>query len=521
MTDLFLGIDLGTSSVKVLVVDEAGRVRGSGSAGYPVDRPQPGYAEQDPEAWWRATGEAARQALGWAGPGAGSSVAGIGLSGQMHGTVLLGDDDRPIAPAIIWADQRAGKQVRSIPERVGAARLIELTGSPVAAGFQAATIRWLQEERSSLWWKTRRVLLPKDELRRRLVGEIATDPSDGSGTLLLDVRWRDWSPEVLTALEIAIERLPPVQESIAVAGGLGAEAAEALGLPASTPVVVGAGDAPSGLLGAGIVDPATMLLSLSTGSQVMVPARGVHPDPGGRTHTFCAALEPTAERPGWYQMGATLAAGMAMGWLRDRVFDLRGEDANDRIAGWAGEAPLGSDGLLFLPYLAGERTPHMDPAARGAFLGLTARHGRAELARAVMEGVTLACLDAFDVLREQGAAPDRIVIAGGGARSPVWRQMAADVFALPVHALATVDQAALGAALLAAVGVRGADPIATAHAWADQTSALEPNPSRHARYRELGALFRDAYAQVSETSHRLAAFEAPAGERVTPRRPRR
>jgi len=519
MPDAFLGIDLGTSSVKVVVVDERGRVRGAGSAAYPVDRPRPGYAEQDPAAWWRATGDATRQALGWVG--AEIDVAGIGLSGQMHGTVLLGTDDQLVAPAIIWADQRSWKQVRSITERVGAARLIELTGSPVATGFQAATIRWLQEERSSLWWKTRRVLLPKDELRRRLVGEIATDPSDGSGSLLLDARWRDWSPEILTALEIEIDRLPPVRESTAVAGGLLPEAAEALGVAAGVPVVVGAGDAASGLLGAGIVDPATMLLSLSTGAQVMVPARGVHPDPGGRAHTFCAALEPTAEHAGWYQMGATLATGMALRWLREQVFDLRGEDADDRINAWAGEAPLGAGGLLFLPYLAGERTPHMDPKARGAFIGLTARHGRAELARAAMEGATFACLDAFAVLQEQGAAPDRIVVAGGGARSPVWRQMVADVFALPVHTLPTADQAAMGAALLAAVGVRGVDPIGTARDWTDYGTALEPNPSRHARYREVIALFRDAYAQVNGLSHRLAAFEAPADERVTPRRPRR
>ncbi|MDP9365812.1 MAG: xylulokinase, partial [Chloroflexota bacterium] len=399
----FLGIDLGTSSVKALVVDETGRVRGTGSAEYPVHRPRPDHAEQDPEDWWRATSAAVRQAVGWGGSDI--AIAGVGLTGQMHGTVLLDADDKVLAPAIIWADQRAGKQVASITERVGAERLVEIAGSPVAAGFQAATIRWLQEERASLWWRTRRVLLPKDELRRRLVGTVATDPSDGAGTLLLDARWRDWSPEILDALEIEADRLPPVQESVAVAGELRAEAAEALGLSRGLPVVVGAGDAAAGLLGAGILDPATLFLSLSTGAQVMVPARGVHPDPGGRTHTFCAALEPSQEQAGWYQMGATLAAGMAMRWLRDRVFDLRGDDAHERITAWAADAPIGADGLLFLPYLAGERTPHMDPRARAAFLGLTPRHGQAEIARAVLEGTTLACLDAYAVLRGQGASP--------------------------------------------------------------------------------------------------------------------
>jgi xylulokinase len=517
--DAFLGIDLGTSSVKALVVDETGRVRGTGRAEYPVHRPRPDHAEQDPEDWWRATQAAVRQATGWGG--ADVAIVGVGLSGQMHGTVLLDAEDKVLAPAIIWADQRTGKQVASITERVGAERLVEIAGSPVAAGFQAATIRWLQEERASLWWRTRRVLLPKDELRRRLVGTVATDPSDGAGTLLLDARWRDWSPEILDALEIEVDRLPPVQESTAVAGELRAGVAEELGLAPGLPVVVGAGDAAAGLLGAGILDPATLFLSLSTGAQVMVPARGVHPDPGGRTHTFCAALEPSPEHAGWYQMGATLATGMAMRWLREQVFDLRGEGTDDRIATWAGEAPIGAAGLLFLPYLAGERTPHMDPNARGAFLGLTARHGRAELARAAMEGATFACLDAFAVLQEQGAAPDRIVVAGGGARSPVWRQMVADVFALPVHALATTDQAAMGAALLAATGVRGVDPIATAREWADYGPALEPNRASHAHYGEVVALFREAYERVNGLSHRLAALDAPPQGRVIPRRPRR
>lgn len=519
MPDCFLGIDLGTSAVKVLLVDEGGAVRGSGSAEYPVRRPRPGCAEQDPAEWWRATGEATRQAVSWAGKDA--RIVGIGVSGQMHGTVLLDEREQPLAPAIIWADQRSWRQVAAITEAVGAARLVELTGSPVAAGFQAATIRWLMEERSSLWWRTKTVLAPKDELRRRLTGEMATDPSDGSGTLLLDARWRDWSPEVLAALEIDVAKLPPVKPSVEVAGPLTAGAGEELGLPAGTPVVVGAGDAASGLLGAGIVEPGTMLFSLSTGAQVMVPARGVHPDPEGRTHCFCSALEPSATAPGWYQMGATLVAGMALRWLRDEMMQLAGGDAYERMSGWAAEAPLGSDGLLFLPYLAGERTPHMDARARGAFLGLTAGHGRGHLVRSVMEGATLAAADAFAVLREQGSEPERMVMAGGGARSPFWRQMAADIFGLPVHALATADQAAMGAALLAASGVAGADPVRTAREWASYGPALEPDRGRHARYAALAALFREAYQPTLELSYKLGAFRGREEKMIEPRRPRR
>ena len=503
MTDCVLALDLGTSSVKALVIDGAGAVHGSASAGYPVSRPRPGWAEQDPEAWWRAAVAATREAVAVAG--AAVRVTGIGLSGQMHGTVLLGANDAPLGPAIIWEDQRSWRQVAEITALVGAARLVEIAGSPVATGFQAATVRWLQQEDRQRWDQTRRVLTPGAELRRRLTGEIATDPSDGSGTLLLDVRRRDWSDELLDALEIARDPLPPVRPAAAVAGVLQPAAASALGLPAGIPVATGGGDAACGLLGAGIVEPGTMLLSLSTGAQVMVPAATVDPDPQGRTHAFCAALEPGPDRPGWYQMGATLAAGLAMRWLGAEVFAL-GVDADAQMAALAAAAPPGADGLLFLPYLVGERSPHMDPRARGAFLGLTAGHGRAALARATLEGVTLAARDAFATLAERGARPTRIVIAGGGARGDLWRGVAADVFGLPVHLLATADQAAMGAAVLATAAAAGADPVATARTWATAGPAIEPDPARHARYDELFAIFREAYAGATATAHRLAAF---------------
>ncbi len=285
-----------------------------------------------------------------------------------------------------------------------------------------------------------------------------------------------------------------------------------------TPVVTGTGDAPSGLLGAGIVDPATMLLSLSTGAQVMVPDDAFHPDLAGRTHAFCSALEPGPGRPGWYQMGATLVAGMALRWLRDEMLQLPAAGAYERMTGWAAKAPLGARGLLFLPYLVGERSPHMDPRARGAFLGLAAHHDHGDVVRAVMEGVTFACRDAFAALQDAGASPERIVMAGGGSRSPFWRQMVADVFGLPVYALATTDQAAMGAALLAAAGIRELDPVETAQRWARYGPATEPNMAMHARYEELYELFRDAYAPVIGVSHRLGDwFQASVGPRIVPR----
>jgi xylulokinase len=516
MTDLFLGIDLGTSSVKVLAVAEDGQVRGAGGAEYPILRPRPGWAEQDPDDWWRATVDAVQQAVGWAG--AEAQIAGVGFSGQMHGAVFLGEHDRPLYPAVIWADARSARQAAEITALVGRERLLEIAGSPIATGFMAATAVWMRDEKSSVWWRTRRILSPKDELRRRITGTVATDPGDGAATLLFDGRWRNWSPTLLDAVEAPSILLPPVKPSGAVVAEVSGEAAETLGLAAGTPVVTGTGDAPSGLLGAGIVEPETMLLSLSTGAQVMVPDDAFRPDLAGRTHAWCAALEPSPGHPGWYQMGATLVAGMALRWLRDELLQLPTAGAYERMTAWAEKAPLGARGLLFLPYLVGERTPHMDSRARGAFLGLAAHHDHGDVVRAVMEGITFACRDAFAALQATGAAPERIVMAGGGARSPFWRQMVADVFGLPVHALATTDQAAMGAALLAASGVRGLDPVETAQAWARYGPASEPEPGRHDRYAEVYELFQEAYAPVLGISHRLSDwFAATAPPRVAPR----
>jgi xylulokinase len=283
-------------------------------------------------------------------------------------------------------------------------------------------------------------------------------------------------------------------------------------------VVTGTADTAASLLGAGIVDANTLLLSLSTGAQVMTPSETFAPDASGRTHTFCSALEPGTGNPGWYQMGATLVAGMAMRWLREEVLRLPAAGGYERMTTLAEQSPIGARGALFLPYLVGERTPHMDAAARGAFLGLTAQHETGDLVRAVMEGVTLATYDAFAVLRETGAAPERIVMAGGGARSPLWRQMVADVFGLPVFALATVDQAAMGAALLAGAGAGMFAPVEASQRWAQYGARSDPDARRHERYQELSEIFQDAFGPVAGVSHRLGAW-ARAGEtpRVIPR----
>jgi xylulokinase len=465
--------------------------------------PTPDRAEQDPDAWWQAIVVAVRQVIATSPDGV-AGLSAISFSGQMHGTVLLDRANKVLGPAIIWPDQRSRRQVEEITELLGLARLVKLTGSPVATGFQAATLRWLQQEQPDLWRQVGQVLLPKDYLRWRLTGTFATDPSDGSGALLLDVTRRDWSPDLLAVLNIDPALLPPVQPSTAVVGPLTPAAATELGLPAGVLVVTGAADTACGLLGAGIVTDQTLLLSLSTGGQLSLPTQTVQVDPAGRLHTFCGALSPTPTQPGWYQMAAILSAGLALRWLRDNVFGLTRPDAYAQMGRWAAEAPPGANGLLFLPYLVGERTPHMDPQARGLFLGLRAAHGRAELVRAVMEGVALACYDSFSVLTTVGAAPTWMVMAGGGGQNSLWRQIMADIFNLPIQPLDLSDQSALGAILLAGEGVGLFEARATAQQWATYGPVTSPNPGNSELYQELLTIFRAAYQKHKDDFRRLS-----------------
>lgn len=487
-----LGIDLGTSSVKVLLADTAGRAVATATAEYPILQPQPQHAEQNPADWWRATVQAVRAVLAEA-PAA--QVAAIGLSGQMHGVVLLGSDGQPVANAVIWPDQRSQRQVQEITSLVGASHLYSITGSPVSTGFLAASVRWFQQEQPRLWATARMLLLPKDYLRYRLTGVYATDPSDGAGSLLLDEQARDWSDELLKLLDIQREQLPTVQPAAAVAGPLLAAAAAELGLPAAIPVITGAADTACSLLGAGAVRGDRLFLSISTGGQLVQPAEQPAVDSRGRIHTFCSALEPAPGQAAWYQMGATLSAGMALRWLRDDVFGWRYADAYDVMNVAAENSPPGAQGLLFLPYLVGERTPHMDPTARGAFFGLTLRHGQGDFVRAVMEGVAFACYDAYQVLAELGVRADSIILAGGGARSAVWRQIIADIFQQPVRPLLTTAQSALGAVLLAGAGSGAFDLVATAEQWAQLGPATAPAADRAAFYAERFAAFQALYAR--------------------------
>jgi len=502
-----LGIDLGTGSVKAIVVDAAdGRILGQGSAPYPIERPVPGGAEQAPAAWWSATRAAVRHAVLESG---GANVAAISLSGQMHGTVTLGETGEPIGNAIIWEDTRSAGSAEVITREVGKTRLLAITGSPIAAGFQAATAHWLQRRQPERWHRTATLLLPKDWLRYRLTGAIATEPSDAASTLLLDRQTRDWSPVMLAAAGIERPQLPEIVPSGAVSGALSLAAAGALGLVPGTPVVAGSADAPAAALGAGITRPGELLVTISTGAQVLTPLAEPRFDSLGRLHTFCTPFEPGGWDAAWYCMGATMAAGLALRWLRDDVF--AGDLTYDDMTALAADVPIGAGGLLFLPYLAGERTPHLNPNARGAFIGLDAGHTRGHLIRAVLEGVSLSIFDAWTTLKEvMTTTPERIVLAGGGARSPCWRQLLADLFGLPVRPLHGGEQSAFGAALLAASAL-GRDPAELAQRWVAYGVDVSPDRHAHERYQSLVPLFREAYASHVDLFEQLAAWRELRG----------
>jgi xylulokinase len=509
---LLLGLDLGTGSVKVVLATVTGRIVGQGSAEYPIDRPRPDRAEQDPEAWWRGVTRATHAALDDAaaepasGADAADRVVAIGLAGQMHGTVLISAAHQPLAPAVIWPDQRSRREAAALTEELGLDEVIRLIGGPIASGFQASTIRWLRRHQPRLLDQAAVILAPKDALRLRLTGEIATEPSDGSGTGLMNSAVRRWSPELMTAVGVEPDRLPEMQEATTVAGGLRPAAALELGLPAGIPVVVGAADTPAGLLGAGLIRPDAFLLTISTGGQIAVPSATSDADPSGRSHTFCSALAPEPETTGWYRMAAILSAGLALHWLRDSVFALAGPDAYREMLSWAATVPPGSRGLVFLPYLLGERNPHMDPNARGVLLGLTASHGRAELARAVVEGITLGCFDASRTLADAGRLPSSIILGGGGGRSVVWQQIVADVFGLPVRHLETGEQAALGACLLAGGGAGALDLASAARHWARLGPPVEPDAFRHEIYERVYEIFRAGYPRMREDFERLRSL---------------
>jgi xylulokinase len=486
---VLLGIDLGTGGARAIAVDPAsGRLRAAASAEIPLHTPRPLWAEQDPADWWRAVTGAVRGVVAELG---GAEVIGIGLSGQMHGVALFDGDGEVLGPALLWCDGRSGEECDEITRRAGGeARLLALTGNPALAGFSAPKLLWLRRHRPELFRRARSFLLPKDTIRFWLTGERASEVSDASGTLLFDVAGRRWSAELLELLEIDPSLLPVVAESQEVTGQVSAAAAAELGLSPGIPVVGGGGDQAAGAVGAGIVRPG--LVSATIGSSGVVFAHAEAPARDARVHSFCHAV------PGaWHLMGVTQAAGLSLRWLRERIAP---EASYEQLAAEAAAVPAGSDGLVFTPYLMGERTPILDPHARGTWFGLTFSHGRGHLVRSIMEGVAFSLRDCLDLMVDLGVEASEVRAAGGGARSQLWRQILADVLERPVSKLAVDEGPAWGAALLAGVGTGVWSSVEEAcSACVATADRLEPTASyreRHAVYRELHQRVAPLYRRV-------------------------
>ncbi len=500
-----LGIDVGTGGTRAVLMDTSGRVLASASAEHrPFTSAQPGWAEQEPQDWWAACGTAIRSAARQAGLSP-NEVACVGFSGQMHGAVLLDAEDHVIRPAIIWCDQRSEEQARELADSIGVDRLIRATCNPPLTNFTLTKLLWIREHEGQHWKRFRHLLLPKDYVRFRLTGERATDVADASGTLLLDVANRRWSSEILSYTGIPGASLPALCESPDVCGQVSAEGAEATGLRMGTPVVAGAGDQSAGAVGMGIVQPGAVSATIGTSGVVFAATERPALDLRGRIHTFCHAI------PGrWHVMGVTQAAGLSLQWFANQFAkDLQGDpNRYARLALEAGTAPVGADGLYWLPYLMGERTPHRDPHARGALLGLTASHTRAHVARAILEGVAFSLKDSFSIFDELGLPVERIRLGGGGARSPLWRQIQADVYQHEVEVPEAEEGAAYGAAILAGVGAKiwsSVDEACEAVVRVAQRIAPDPAASAVMRqnylvYGKIYPALRDLLGKPASTS---------------------
>jgi len=486
-----LGIDVGTGGTRAIVTDYGGRVVSSATADHqPFASPQIGWAEQQPEDWWRATCLAVRQALAQANL-TGKDIACMGFSGQMHGAVLLDERDAIVRPAIIWCDVRTDKQCRDLTRALGLQRLIQLTCNPALPNFTLTKILWVRENEPENWQRVRHVLLPKDYVRFRLTGERAIDMADASGTLLLDVARRRWSSEMLDATALEETLLPSLHESPDVCAKVSPAGAGESGLLAGTPVVAGAGDQAAGATGMGIVSPGTVSATIGTSGVVFAATDRPALDTRGRVHTFCHAI------PGrWHVMGVTQAAGQSLRWFRDTLTaNSSGASASyDQLTAEAAEVPPGSDGLLWTPYLMGERTPHLDASARAALIGLTASHTRGHIVRAILEGVAFSLRDTFTLFQEMNVPVSSIRLGGGGARSPLWRQIQADVYGHSVELVEAEEGAAYGAALLAGVGAGVWPTVDAACAAAVRVaSRVDPAPAAVATLNASYSAFRRVY----------------------------
>jgi xylulokinase len=491
---MLLGIDLSTTGAKALLVDRHGRVVSSATTPLNLFTPHPLWSEQDPQEWWEATVNSIRQALA----GSTESVAAIGLTGQMHGLVLLDAEGQVLRPAILWNDQRCGAECDEIRERVSREKLVQITGNDALTGFTAPKILWVEKHEPEIHRRIRHILLPKDYIRYKLTGTLAMDKADGSGTMLFDLRQRTWSPQILSALNISADWLPPTFEGHEVTGEVTAQAAELTGLHAGTPVVAGGGDQAAQATGVGVVRPGTMAVTLGTSGVVFASTESPLIEPEGRLHAFCHAIEGR-----WHLMGVMLSAAGSLQWFHDKF-------ARDRsfaeLVDEAARVPAGSEGLIFLPYLSGERTPHPDPLARGAWIGLTTRHGPAHLTRSILEGVAFGLKDMFCLMRDVGLASiDQIRVSGGGAKSLLWRQILADTLGAELVTVNTTEGAAYGAALLAGVGIGTWSNVdAACAATIAVTDRVSPNPKTTGTYESMYEEYQKLYPALKSTFAALA-----------------
>ncbi len=493
----FLGLDTSTTGSKALLVDESGAVVATASSPHTLQTPRPLWSEQDPREWWGAISASIRAALQQAGVD-GESVAAVGLTGQMHGLVLLDGAGEVLRPAILWNDQRTQAQCDEIHQRIGKEKFISITGNVALTGFTAPKILWVQQNEPDVYARAKHVLLPKDYIRYRLTGEYAMDKADGSGTVLFDLKQRGWSAEVLAALGIPAEWMPPTFEGPEFTGKVTAEAAAATGLKAGTPVAAGGGDQSAQAVGVGAVEPGVVALTVGTSGVVFATTPSALIEPQGRLHAFCHAV------PGmWHFMGVMLSAAGSLQWYRDTLAP--GVSFDDLLKE-AEPVPAGSEGLQFLPYLSGERTPHPDPLARGAWIGLTIRHGRGHLTRALLEGVSFGLKDGFTLIQNAGLGEIRQIRgSGGGMKGALWRQILASVLDAELVTVNTTEGAAFGAALLAGVGAGAwADVASACRAAVKITGSTRPDPAQVEAYRKAYPLYRELYPLLKPSFDKMA-----------------
>ena len=484
---MFLGIDVGTGGTRALLIDRTGKVLASHSAEHaPIHSQHIGWAEQDPEDWWRAAQLAIAGALQAANH---PRIEALALTGQMHGCVTLDDAGNVLRPALIWCDQRTQPQCDWLTETIGAARLIQLVANPALPNFTLTKLLWVRDHQPDIFARIAHVLCPKDYIRYRLTGTLAMDMQEASGTLLLDVVHRRWSTEVAAAAAIPLAWLPPLFEGPEICAHLSAAGAAATGLSAGTPVAAGAGDQGAGAVGMGILAPGSVSATIGTSGVVFAATAQPTLDPLGRLHTFCHAA------PGvWHVMGVTNGAGLSLRYLKETFFP---DSTYDQLTSLAAAAPPGSDGLLWAPYLFGERTPHLDPTARAALVGLTASHSRGHIVRAVLEGVAFSLNDTLTLFRELHIPVTKIRLGGGGARSRLWRQIQADAYNHPVEILEADEGGAFGAALLAGTGI-GAWPSVEAACAATIRPAATITPQHGPAMAEAYTHFRRLYPALKQ-----------------------